>query len=163
MSQGGFCLWKHSAYRLAICLAESPQPRDLAPSHLNKYLTKMKDYFTSCWKEQEPLLFTPESEYFLFLECLCKNPCAAACLELVGGCEGVSWGYPSGLPATLLLMLGSCGCGRALAMGMVFFFFFLILCLPGHTLKPRRDRNPPHPKETRKGSHKHSKGDVTHQ
>lgn len=33
-----------------------------------KYQTKTKDYFTSRWKEQEALLLTPESEYFLFLE-----------------------------------------------------------------------------------------------
>lgn len=118
MSQGGFCLWKHSAYRLAICLAQSPQPQSLARSHLNKYLTKMKDCFTSPWKEQEALLSTPESEYFLFLECLCKNPRAAVCLELVWGCQGISWVCPSVLPVTLLVVLGSCGWGRALATGL---------------------------------------------
>lgn len=87
MSQGGFCLWKHSTYRLIIGLGESPQPRALPCSHFNKYLIKMKDCFISSWKEQEALLFTPESEYFLFLEHLCRNPLAAACLELVWGKE----------------------------------------------------------------------------
>lgn len=162
MSQGGFCLWGHSTSSLAICLGECPQPGGLAGSHLNKYLIKTKDYFISSWKEQEALLFTPESEYFLFLECLCRKPCAATCLGLVWGNEGVR-GSHGVVQASFLPPF--CWCwGHGGLEGPWPWGWRVLSCpmsLRTHP-QPKEGQKPPHPKEAREKSHSNSKGDVTH-